>query len=121
METGAEHYGRRHLRARATQSCHHRPNAQTSDPEGEPRMSLYDPSPSGLFAPTVRKPGPVPSAYGGAAYGPSVAPSASPYATATPFPSIAIGSGYTPNYEQLIKTDPGYVSAMSGSQLDVNQ
>src|SRR5215210_8112711 len=62
-----------------------------------------------------------PGDYGGAAYAPPVQPSTTPYATATPSPSIAVGKSFTPDYASLIKSDPGYVSAMSGSTLDVSQ
>lgn len=82
-------------------------------------MPLFDPNQDVLKrkAPTVA---PIVGG-GGPAYTPPV--QAGSYASPgpTPSPSISIGQSFTPNYEQLIQSDPGYVSAMSNSSLDVNQ
>lgn len=58
--------------------------------------------------------------FGGAASGTSVAPVVPAPPVFTPNPTVPIG-GFTPNYGDLIKSDPGYVSGMASGQMDVAQ
>lgn len=58
--------------------------------------------------------------FGGAASGASVAPVVPNVQAPTAVPTIPIG-GFTPNYGQLIKSDPAYISGMASGQKDVAQ
>lgn len=58
--------------------------------------------------------------FGGAASGASVAPVVTDPPAFTPSPTVPIG-GFTPNYGDLIKSDPGYISGMASGQQSVAQ
>src|SRR5688500_14543065 len=58
--------------------------------------------------------------FGGAASATSVAPVVPTPPVFTPSPSVPVGA-FTPNYGDLIKSDPGYISGMASGQMDVAQ
>lgn len=58
--------------------------------------------------------------FGGPAYGASVTPVVPPAPQFTPNPTVPIG-GFTPNYGDLIRSDPGYQSGMAAGQQGVAQ
>lgn len=58
--------------------------------------------------------------FGGAASGTPVSPVVPPTPTFTPNPTVPIG-GFTPNYGDLIGSDPSYVAGMAAGQTDVAQ